>query len=196
VEYKDIFIAYVDGLKGFPISPQLCLPFTLAIRIAGVGQIEHVDLELSETRCLIAQRQLEASGLIDRLICADTQEGARRVSQGREGMPEITLTERVLKDVLLLNRIGTEFYVEVKLPVSKLEKQGDKINDQLNCAEKIQSLTFTETSRKRRAKKSTNDTEPVIRFRVPKADANELVHTDRPIISHALIGQEKPNDEK
>lgn len=183
------------------ISRLTHLPVVLAVRLAGVGQIGNTDIELSNSRCLIVRKQLVAAELNDRLTCPpEANNEVGKVPSKLEIEASIN-SAGVLKDVLILNRIGTELYVELpvgeKIPARASHVSGQTAvmpaNDPMDEKKATPDKVAVGSSATQVEMSSKAETEPVVRLRIPKSDANELVRLDKPIASRAFFGERKQN---
>lgn len=125
----------------------LYLPVVLTAGIAGIGQIHNADIALSNARCAIVLAQLSAAGLPDTLKCVSDNNS--------------TAVAGVLKRVLILNRVGTEFYIEVSADGVRQDVAGDK------------------------------NLKSVFRLRIPKSEAYELIRTRVPLTAQQVQEREK-----
>ncbi|MBS1169295.1 MAG: hypothetical protein H6R01_213 [Burkholderiaceae bacterium] len=149
----------------------LHFPVTAIARIIGIGQIANADLTLSESRCLIVQRQLNAAGMQDVLTCQGNKPNRiESVAADASKMNDYSNFPGVLKNVMLLSRVGTEYYIEIskqKKPISSTQRGTSAANEPLlTPSSKVQTSSGANELPER----------IIVRLNIPKTDASELVY--------------------
>lgn len=172
------------------IAQVIYLPFVLAIRLAGIGQIAHADLELSDHRCEIVLNRLKREGIADKLICNKDENGLP--IEFAPAKTDSSVQKNVLKDVLILSNVGKDFFVEMPIPAVIPIAEGNKpgTTSKSNEADKPKTATTDSVVPKNNTQEVGPLTkEAVVRIHIPKTEAEELIHTQRPILSHFFFGE-------
>jgi hypothetical protein len=140
------------------------LPFVAVASLTGFGYIKGADLTLSETRCAIVKQQLSAVGMPNRLRC----NGDQLTSNATSLQKELIETPGVLKNVMILSRVGSEYFIEI----SKGPHYPKSSKDTSNTTPP--SLGKEQETKDMKVKKET-----VVHLMIPKSDAAELVTLTR-----------------
>lgn len=161
------------------------LPVVAIARIAGFGQIADADLRLSDNRCMIVQQQLSAAGIPDRLICQGDKDGASDdAAAAADASPSSDIkTVGVLKKVLILSRAGSSYYIEISKGIKSAITNLDKPSAVPAAVSGSASVSAPDKP-SGNANDVRLDKEDVVRFSVPKSEADDLVPLTRTLSTH------------